>query len=96
MNAKQKLHMSKLAQLTALFQEQASSGLTVKSCCRQHNTYNYWKQRLKINGRKSALLKILHRYEKLRYDGQRLYRIFDNYVFFLMWKINFSAEGVPA
>lgn len=52
MNAKQKLHMSKLAHWTALFQEQASSGLTVKSWCTDHNisihTYNYWKHQLKM------------------------------------------------
>ena len=52
MNAKQKLHMSKLAHWTALFQEQASSGLTVKSWCMEHNisihTYNYWKHQLKM------------------------------------------------
>ena len=52
MNAKQKLHMSKLAHWTALFQEQASSGLTVKSWCKEHNisihTYNYWKHQLKL------------------------------------------------
>lgn len=52
MNAKQKLHMSKLAHWTTLFQEQASSGLTVKSWCKEHNisiyTYNYWKHRLKM------------------------------------------------
>lgn len=43
--------MSKLAHWTALFQEQASSGLTVKSWCKEHNisihTYNYWKHQLK-------------------------------------------------
>lgn len=44
--------MSKLAHWTALFQEQASSGLTVKSRCTDHNisihTYNYWKHQLKM------------------------------------------------
>jgi len=33
MNAKQKLHQIKLAHWTAQFQEQASSGLTVKAWC---------------------------------------------------------------
>lgn len=52
MNAKQKLHSAKLAQWTALFKEQASSGLTVKTWCLEHNisihTYNYWKHQLKM------------------------------------------------
>lgn len=52
MNAKQKLHQIKLAHWTAQFQEQASSGLTVKAWCLEHNisihTYNYWKHQLKM------------------------------------------------
>ena len=52
MNTKQKLHQIKLAHWTALFQEQASSGLTVKVWCQEHNisihTYNYWKHQLKM------------------------------------------------
>lgn len=52
MNTKQKLHQIKLAHWTALFQEQASSGLTVKAWCQEQNisihTYNYWKHQLKM------------------------------------------------
>ena len=52
MNTKQKLHQIKLAHWTTLFQEQASSGLTVKAWCLEHNisihTYNYWKHQLKM------------------------------------------------
>lgn len=52
MNTKQKLHQIKLAHWTAQFQEQASSGLTVKAWCLEHNisihTYNYWKHQLKM------------------------------------------------
>lgn len=51
MNAKQKLHQANLAKWTALFKEQASSGLTIKSWCAQNNisiyTYNYWKHAVK-------------------------------------------------
>ena len=51
MNAKQKLHQANLAKWTSLFQEQASSGLTVKEWCAQNNisihTYNYWKHVVK-------------------------------------------------
>lgn len=52
MNAKQKLHSAKLTHWTALFKEQASSGLTVKAWCLEHDisihTYNYWKHQLKM------------------------------------------------
>ena len=52
MNNKQKLHQIKLAQWATRFQEQASSGLTVKEWCRDNNftihTYNYWKHKLKL------------------------------------------------
>ena len=52
MNAKQKLHQIKLAHWTAQFQEQASSRLTIKAWCLEHNisihTYNYWKHQLKM------------------------------------------------
>ena len=51
MNAKQKLHPVNLAKWTALFKEQASSGLTVKEWCAQNNisihSYNYWKHATK-------------------------------------------------
>ena len=51
MNAKQKLHQVNLAKWTALFKEQASSGLTVKEWCARNNisihTYNYWKHAAK-------------------------------------------------
>ncbi len=51
MNAKQKLHQVNLAKWTALFHEQASSGLTVKEWCGQNNisihTYNYCKHAVK-------------------------------------------------
>ena len=51
MNAKQKLHQANLAKWTALFHEQASSGLTVKNWCDQNNIsihkYNYWKRMVK-------------------------------------------------
>lgn len=51
MNARQKLHKANLAKWTALFQEQASSGLTIKDWCAQNNisihTYNYWKHAVK-------------------------------------------------
>ena len=52
MNTKQKLHQIELAHWTALFQEPASSGLTVKAWCQEQNisihTYNYWKHQLKM------------------------------------------------
>lgn len=52
MNTKQKLHQIKLDHWTTLFQEQASSGLTVKVWCQENNisihTYNYWKHQLKM------------------------------------------------
>ena len=51
MNAKQKFHQINLAKWTALFQEQASSGLTIKDWCAQNNIsihkYNYWKRLVK-------------------------------------------------
>lgn len=51
MNTKQKLHQIKLQQWASRFQEQASSGLTVKAWCTENNisihTYNYWKHLLK-------------------------------------------------
>lgn len=51
MNAKQKLHQANLAKWTALFKEQASSGLTIRDWCAQNNisihTYNYWKHAVK-------------------------------------------------
>lgn len=60
MNTKQKLHQIKLAHWTKLFQEQASSGLTVKVWCQEHNisihTYNYWKHLLKMECLDSLLL----------------------------------------
>ena len=52
MNAKQKLHSAKLTRWATLFKEQASSGLTVKAWCLEHDisihTYNYWKHQLKM------------------------------------------------
>lgn len=52
MNTRQKLHQIKLAHWTTQFQEQASSGLTVKAWCQENNisihTYNYWKHQLKM------------------------------------------------
>ena len=52
MNAKQKLHSSKLSHWATLFKEQASSGLTVKAWCLEQgisiHTYNYWKHQLKM------------------------------------------------
>lgn len=51
MNTNQKLHQIKLQQWASRFQEQASSGLTVKAWCAENNitihTYNYWKHKLK-------------------------------------------------
>ena len=51
MNAKQKLHQANLAKWTALFHDQASSGLTVKNWCAQNNIsihkYDYWKRMVK-------------------------------------------------
>ena len=51
MNAKQKLHQANLSKWTALFHEQASSGLTVKNWCAKNNIsihkYNYWKRMVK-------------------------------------------------
>ena len=50
MNTKQKLHQIKLQQWATRFQEQASSGLTVRAWCAENNltihTYNYWKHKL--------------------------------------------------
>ena len=51
MNTNQKLHQIKLQQWASRFQEQASSGLTVKAWCAENNitihTYNYWKHKFK-------------------------------------------------
>ncbi len=51
MNAKQKLHQANLAKWTALFKEQADSGLTVKQFCSDRalsiHAYNYWKHMAK-------------------------------------------------
>ena len=51
MTAKQKLHQANLVKWTSLFQEQSSSGLTVKDWCSQNNisihSYNYWKHAAK-------------------------------------------------
>lgn len=51
MNAKQKIHQTKLSQWAVRFQEQKASGLTVKDWCEENNftihTYNYWKHLLK-------------------------------------------------
>ncbi len=59
MNTKQKLHQIKLQQWASRFQEQASSGLTVKAWCTENNisihTYNYWKHLLKQEYVESAL-----------------------------------------
>ena len=52
MNTKQKLHQAYFAKWAVHFQEQASSGLTVKQWCVENNfsihTYNYWKHLLKL------------------------------------------------
>lgn len=59
MNTKQKIHQAKLNQWTVRFQEQASSGLTVKAWCAENNitihTYNYWKHQLKLEYADSIL-----------------------------------------
>lgn len=59
MNTKQKLHQIKLQQWASRFQEQASSGLTIKAWCMENNisihTYNYWKHLLKQEYIESAL-----------------------------------------
>ena len=51
MNTKQKLHQANLAKWTAIFKEQADSGLTVKQFCSDHDlsihAYNYWKHMAK-------------------------------------------------
>ncbi len=51
MNARQKLRQANLSKWTALFQEQAKSGLTVKQFCSDHeisiHAYNYWKHKAK-------------------------------------------------
>ena len=51
MTAKPKIHHVNLTKWTALFQEQASSGLTVKGWCAQNNISihkcNYWKRLVK-------------------------------------------------
>lgn len=51
MNTNQTLHQIKLQQWASRFQEQASSGLTVKAWCAENDitihTYNYWKHKLK-------------------------------------------------
>ena len=59
MNNKQKLHQIKLKQWASLFQQQASSGLTVKVWCAENNisvyAYNYWKHKLKQEYVKASL-----------------------------------------
>lgn len=59
MNTKQKLHQIKLQQWASRFQEQVSSGLTIKAWCTENNisihTYNYWKHLLKQEYVESAL-----------------------------------------
>lgn len=51
MNAKQKLHQTKLSLWANHFKDQAESGLTVKNWCDKNNisihSYNYWKHALK-------------------------------------------------
>lgn len=51
MNAKQKLRQANLVKWTALFKEQAESGLTIKDFCVKHelsfHAYNYWKHVVK-------------------------------------------------
>ena len=51
MNTKQKLHKAYLSKWSALFKEQADSGLTIKDWCFQNDIsiykYNYWKHALK-------------------------------------------------
>ena len=59
MNTKQKLHQIKLQEWLERFQNQASSGLTVKDWCLQNDislhTYNYWKHKLKEEYVQSSL-----------------------------------------
>ena len=47
MNTKQTLHQANLIKWTALFKEQAESGLTIKEFCARHDlsfyAYSYWK-----------------------------------------------------
>lgn len=61
MNTKQKLHQIKLQQWAIRFQEQASSGLTVRAWCAENNitihTYNYWKHKLKQEYVEASLTK---------------------------------------
>lgn len=51
MNAKQKLHQTRLNEWAAKFADQKASGLTVRLWCEQNNVsfhkYNYWKHQLK-------------------------------------------------
>ena len=51
MNAKAKLHQSKLSLWTARFEEQTASGLFVKEWCKQNDisiyAYQYWKSIVK-------------------------------------------------
>lgn len=59
MNAKQKIHQTKLNQWIGLFKEQVDSGLTIKQWCEENNysihTYNYWTHILKEEYAATAL-----------------------------------------
>ena len=59
MNTKLSLHQARLSEWTVRFQDQASSGLTVKEWCFDNNfsihTYNYWKHLLKLEQTESLL-----------------------------------------
>ena len=63
MNAKQTLRQATLAKWSAIFQEQQSSGLTIKEWCSQndvslHNFY-YWKRIAKEEYLKSVMPEIV-------------------------------------
>ena len=59
MNTQHTLHQIKLQQWASIIREQASSGMTAKAWCRDHNislhAYNYWKRLLKEEFLESAM-----------------------------------------
>ena len=63
MNTNQTLRQTTLAKWSTIFQEQQSSGLTIKECCSQNNVsihcFYYWKRAAKEEYLKSVMSEII-------------------------------------